>query len=366
MAWTQSGNIRGASGVPGASGTPGASGSPGASGTPGASGATGATGATGASGATGPGQVRSVSTVTTSTTLGATSGTDYVLFANIAAATTTPENFSSVVAQLHMDGSNNSTTIVDSSNLAANWTCSGNAKLSTATKKFGTAALSLSGSGDRITPTAAASNFGFGTGAWTIEFFVFFNSVSGNQNTYIGGAAGATDPALYMAGASMTYISGGGSVLISSANLSTGTWYHIAACRSGTTTKLFIDGTQVNSGVTDNINYASNTPTIGYSGSSVNGFIDEVRIYKGYAAYTSNFTAPTAAFADVSTTPGTVTLPTAASNTSLYTVSNIHATATVQLATTSSQTINGASPGTLASGAKLTVVSDGTNWRSPW
>lgn len=344
--------------MPGASGTPGASGSPGASGTPGASGATGATG---------PGQVRSVSTVTTSTTLGATSGTDYVLFANIAGTTSTPANFSSVVAQLHMDGSNNSTTIVDSSNLAANWTCSGNAKLSTGTKKFGTASLSLAGvSGDRITPSAAASNYGFGTGAWTIEFFLYANSVSGNQNIYVGGGAGTTDPLIYLAGASMTYYTAGGSVSISSSNLSTSTWYHIAVCRSGSTTKMFIDGTAVNAGVTDNTNYASNTPTIGYSGGSFNGYIDEVRIYKGYAAYTSNFTAPTAAFADVSTTPGTVTLPTAASNTSLYTVSNIHATATVQLATTSSQTINGASPGTLASGAKLTVVSDGTNWRSPW
>lgn len=350
MTWNQSGNIRGASGVPGASGTPGAS---------------GASGAVGATGATGPGQVRSISTVTANTTLGATSGTDYVCFANIAGTTSTPANFSSVVAQLHMDGSNNSTTIVDSSNLAANWTCTGNAKLSTGTKKFGTAALSLSGAnGDRITPSAAASNFGFGTGAFTIEFFLYANSVSGNQNIYVGGGAGTTDPLIYLAGASMTYFTAGGTVSISSSNLSTSTWYHIAVCRSGSTTKMFIDGTAVNAGVTDNTNYASNTPTIGFSGASFNGFIDEVRIYKGYAAYTSNFTAPTAAFDDVTTTPGVVTLPTAGSgNTSQYTVKNISGS-NLTIATTSSQTIDGSSPSALTAGAILRVVSDGSNWRT--
>lgn len=348
MTWTLSTSIKGASGSPGASG------------------ASGATGASGAPGATGPGQVRSISTVTTNTTLGATAGTDYVCFANIAPTTTTPANFSSVVAQLHMDGSNNSTTIVDSSNLAANWTCTGNAKLATGTKKFGTASLSLAGvSGDRITPSAAASNFGFGTGAFTIEFFLNANSVSGNQNIYVGGGAGTTDPLIYLAGASMTYYTSGGTVSISSSNLSTSTWYHIAVCRSGSTTKMFIDGTAVNAGVTDNTNYASNTPTIGYSGGSFNGYIDEVRIYKGYAAYTSNFTAPTAAFDDIITTPGTVTLPTAgSSNTSQYTIKNVHSTSAVNVATTSSQTIDGAAPGTLAVGSSLRVVSDGSNWRT--
>lgn len=356
MAWTQTANIKGASGTPGASGAPGAVG---------ATGATGASGASGATGATGPGQVRSISTVTVPTTLAATSGTDYVCFANIAGTTSTPANFSSVVAQLHMDGTNNSTTIVDSSNLAANWTCTGNAKLATATKKFGTASLSFSGTnGDRITPTAAASNYGFGTGAWTIEFFLYLNSVSGNQNVYVGGGAGSTDPLLYMAGASMTYYSGGGTVAISSANLSTATWYHIAACRSGSTTKLFIDGTAVNAGVTDNVNYASNTPTIGFSGASINGFVDEVRIYKGYAAYTSNFSAPTAAFDDVTTTPGSVTLPTAGSgNTSQYTIKNISGSI-LTIATTSSQTIDGSAPSSLAAGALTRVVSDGSNWRT--
>jgi hypothetical protein len=64
--------------------------------------------------------------------------------------------------------------------------------------------------------------------------------------------------------------------------------------------KLFQNGTQVGS-ATNSTNFAnSGNVYIGQSnsGQAVNCYMDDLRITKGFARYTSNFTAPTEAFAD--------------------------------------------------------------------
>jgi hypothetical protein len=58
----------------------------------------------------------------------------------------------------------------------------------------------------------------------------------------------------------------------------------------------------------------------------------------------------------------TLTLPTAASNTNLYTINNTSASGTITVATTSSQTINGSTTVTIAAGSSLDLVSNGSNW----
>ena len=58
----------------------------------------------------------------------------------------------------------------------------------------------------------------------------------------------------------------------------------------------------------------------------------------------------------------TLTLPTAVGITGhTFTIKNVNAVS-LPLATTSSQTIDGAAPGTLAQWAYFTVMSDGANW----
>ena len=88
--------------------------------------------------------------------------------------------------------------------------------------------------------------------------------------------------------------------LTSNTAFPTGTWKHIAVTRSGTTMKMFFDGTEVASNSSAGFDFALDQDPI-YIGTRFNianyfnGYMSDIRITKGFARYTSNFTAPTAA-----------------------------------------------------------------------
>jgi hypothetical protein len=165
--------------------------------------------------------------------------------------------------------------------------------------------MSFDGTGDYlISNTATTDLYAFSSGAFTIEFWLYLNTVSGAQIVYDGRPSGTqtTQPTIYMNAAVVTYYTGGAAAITGS-TLSTGQWYHIAVSRSGTSTKMFVNGTQSGSTYTDSTVYTNtaNRPIIGADSFSVgtnplNGYIDDLRVTKGYAVYTANFTPPTAAF----------------------------------------------------------------------
>jgi hypothetical protein len=80
----------------------------------------------------------------------------------------------------------------------------------------------------------------------------------------------------------------------------------VALVRRNATTKIYVNGTQSGSSWTDITNYGTTNPLrIGSNfsaGSLFNGYIDDVRIEKGVAKYTSNFTAPVSALTPDSNT----------------------------------------------------------------
>lgn len=175
----------------------------------------------------------------------------------------------------------------------------GNAQISTAQSKFGGSSLYFDGSGDDLRVVNAGVTTGFGTGAFTVEFWVYANSWSSFNNLVDFRKATDYFMIAYTSGAIQFY--NNGSYRINGGSLSTATWYHVAVCRSGTSTKMFVDGTQVGSTYTDSTNYPVETViTIGARnddiGNPFNGYIDDLRITKGYARYTANFTPPTAPF----------------------------------------------------------------------
>jgi len=190
-----------------------------------------------------------------------------------------------------------------------NLTLYGTAKLSTGQAKFGDTSLLLDGNSDyAIFPNGATG----GAGDWTIEMFIFPANVgSGEFGTLLDNRPDSTNGAyqtLVLAAATLKiYVGGSGASyrITSDDSLSANTWYHVAVCKSGSSTKMFIDGTQTGSTFTDNVTYINTGRTlIGAEvtfGSGIdeffNGYIDEIRL-SNMARYTSNFTAPTKPFPD--------------------------------------------------------------------
>lgn len=84
--------------------------------------------------------------------------------------------------------------------------------------------------------------------------------------------------------------------------MTTNTWYHVAVTRAGTTINLFLNGVPVVASVSSAQNFSAASYVIGGDQvggvNSVNGYIDDLRITKGYARYTTNFTPPTSQLQD--------------------------------------------------------------------
>jgi hypothetical protein len=181
------------------------------------------------------------------------------------------------------------------------------ARVVTSTYKYGSGSYYFDGSGDYLY-SPSSQEFNFGTGDFTIELWV--NPI--NQ----GGHGSSNNDCLidFRPGANgvygTLYIFNNGTGIywhVNSANRITGgvisnsVWTHIAVCRSNSNTKLFINGTQSGSTYADTNNYLVCPMMIGQFNDGVgagnlNGYLDDIRITKGYARYTANFTAPTAPF----------------------------------------------------------------------
>jgi len=225
-------------------------------------------------------------------------------------------NFADVSLLLHGDGTSGSTTITDSSSNAVAVTANGNAQIDTAIKKFGSGSIEFDGTGDYLTLGSGTPNYpNFGTGPFTIEMWIY-NTTSGSQALFNTHRAGVSSGMYFSINTNNALIHGSfgngdnGNNITANNVISLNTWHHIALCREGTgtnQTKIFVDGTAVLT-YTDASNYASYTygPYLasydaGGTTAEYIGYVDEFRI-STVARYTSNFTAPTAAFSNTGPT----------------------------------------------------------------
>ena len=218
--------------------------------------------------------------------------------------------YSSCSLLMHFSGSNGSTTFIDNSPVTKSFNTFGNAQISTTQNKFGNSSLYLDGTGDYLT-TPSVSNFSFGTGDFTIECWAYRITGSDNGILQISPTAGGfqtyTSPnlAIFSNVNGRVGIYANSTYYISTAiSGSTNTWHHYALVRNSGVTKFYFNGNLVNDigtsgAITDTTNYTGTYLAIGGYYSSVyvwNGYIDELRITKGIARYTSSFATQSAEF----------------------------------------------------------------------
>jgi hypothetical protein len=203
--------------------------------------------------------------------------------------------FSNVTLLLHCDGTDGSTTFTDikGHTIAA----AGSAQIDTAQSKFGGASGWFEGNGGDYLSVADSADWDL-PGDFTIE--CWFRP--GGLNNYAIITSSGGDYLLWMASSGEVKSQWSG-ISTSSGALAAGSWYHLAVCRSGTSTKLYVNGVLKGSGT----QAASLTPSALFIGGSnvspsslfpTNGWLDDIRITKGIARYTTDFTIPTAAFPD--------------------------------------------------------------------
>jgi hypothetical protein len=173
----------------------------------------------------------------------------------------------------------------------------GNAQVSTAQSKWSPSSMAFDGSGDYLRILPVLPSLTLGTSNFTIDGWVYFNTVAGAQTIFDQRPAGTNGayPVLYMNGATMVwYVNTAGQ--ITSGSLATGVWYYFAVTRSSSVTRMYINGSQVGSNYSDTNNYLASGTLIGITSdiaSGLNGYLQDFRITRGVAR---TITTPTAAF----------------------------------------------------------------------
>ena len=221
---------------------------------------------------------------------------------------------------MHFSGSNGSTTFTDNSPSPKTITSNNGAAISTAQSKFGGTSGLFDGTDDYLNAPSSA-DFDFGTGDFTVEFWLNISSFGGNaalvgtrtndtSTTIRWCILATTDTGPIFLGCDIWSTSDARIALFNhQSQILTGQWTHCALVRYGTSFKLYQNGVQSTSGATTSAAVA-NSSTVVNIGSFVssavlklNGYIDELRITKGVARYTASFTVPDSAFPD---TQGTI------------------------------------------------------------
>jgi len=243
---------------------------------------------------------------------GGVAGTNY--FTPSTSAYTADAN---TILLLQFRGPDASATFYDTETTPKAVTAVNHAQHDFAQGKFGSAgnkfsqALSCDGVGSYITSPDSVDWY-FGTGNFCIDFWVKFHNLT-NAAVFAGQyvdannywkiwkdtLAGNNKLGIYFrtaAGVKASYL------MTNNWTPTVGTWYHLAFVRNGIVGVVYIDG--VSQALTETTAFAANDVTdlnadlaIGRqnAASYLHGWMDDLRITKGWARYTTDFTPPTSA-----------------------------------------------------------------------
>jgi hypothetical protein len=165
--------------------------------------------------------------------------------------------------------------------------------------------MAFDGNDEAIVP--ASPLLVLGTSPFTIEMWIYAsNAASGSTQELIGNltnSAGVSNFSLQLTPTGVLQFGVYDAILANSGAsvVSSSSWTHVAASYDGTTYRVFINGNvgSTTSTTQRNISDATNRIKIAntnFGSRYFTGYMQDVRITRGYARYTSNFTPPTAAF----------------------------------------------------------------------
>ena len=197
--------------------------------------------------------------------------------------------------------------IIDKSQSVKSITLNGDTKSSTTQAKYLTTSMYFDGTGDYLS-LPVSDSLKFGTGAFTIEFWMWNQDTDHiNNSAYYPcqiqiGTFGQNNIAIRFNNDGTEFRSSiNGTNTSHTVSIPEQIWSHVAFTRdSSGNCRFFLGGTQIGSTYsnTSTIDPVSET-RIGRENWTNNeyfkGYLSDVRITKGLARYTSNFTAPTAA-----------------------------------------------------------------------
>jgi hypothetical protein len=205
-----------------------------------------------------------------------------------------------------------------------NATTAGSAQASTTIVKWSPTSMKFNGTTDYLS-FPVIPTYSLGTGDFTLEgwfYFNAFNTAGGGDHWLVSLGQGYSAGGPYHAWALRYNGSAYGNAILaltsyngtdyssqfsfSSANyLVINTWYHIACSRSGSSLRMFLNGSQVSTTATNSnaFNAVNSDPlqvgkfVTGAGTYYHNGYMQDVRLTKGYARYTTaSFTLPTLAY----------------------------------------------------------------------
>ena len=214
---------------------------------------------------------------------------------------------------LHCDGTNGSTTFTDNSKNVLIVTSVNGTAISTAQSKFGGASGLFDGTNDYLSiPDNEVLEPDTSNLTWemwiktisSVQYATLYSRTpalfdSGMWSLMINQASStAGDIALYLG----NYSNSTPLLLTTGVSIRDDVWHHIAIVRNGSAWACYVDGTSratgTFSGVISNIGSGPRIGADQYYGRNFAGYIDELRVTKGIARYTSNFTPSTTAFAN--------------------------------------------------------------------
>lgn len=241
-------------------------------------------------------------------------GAGFVIFPVAFSGPACDPYWNNVVLAMHMDGANGSTTFTDGKGHTV--TAYGDVEISTVESKFGGASTYFDGASYYLA-IDSSPDFDFVSDT---EWSVWINpsslpvaeaailNIDGQDGSHAAHRLSLTSSGnIYCA---FMYDSNPASLNInitSSDTVTVGVWTLVTVTKNGNTVKLFFNGVEKASGT------ASGAIEPWVSGRKIyigkyyhpsfphyfHGYIDDLRITKGVARYTSDFTPPTAAFAEV-------------------------------------------------------------------